>query len=84
MITDKYSRKIVGYAMADNIESENMIKALIMATSQRINPTIPTIHHSGRCLQYCRKEYESLTRKNNIRLSMTENGDPMKMPWQKE
>jgi len=76
MITDKYSRKIVGYAVADNMETESMIEALKMAAVQRINPMRQTIHHSDRGLQYCSKEYELLTCKNNIRLSMTENGDP--------
>ena len=76
MITDKYSRKIVGYAVADNMETESMIEALKMAAVQRINPMIQTIHHSDRGLQYCSKEYELLSCKNSIRLSMTENGDP--------
>lgn len=76
MITDAYSRKIVGYAVADNMETESMIEALKMATSKRLYPSIETIHHSDRGLQYCSKDYEVMTRKNNIRLSMTENGDP--------
>ena len=76
MITDAYSRKIVGYAVADNMETESMIEALKMATNQRKNKSLPTIHHSDRGLQYCSKEYSLLCRKNNIRLSMTENGDP--------
>ncbi len=66
----------MGYAVADNMETESMIEALKMAAVQRINPMIQTIHHSDRGLQYCSKEYELLTCKNNIRLSMTENGDP--------
>ena len=53
-----------------------MIKALNMAIAQRENPLVSTIHHSDRGLQYCSKEYASMTAKNNIRLSMTENGDP--------
>jgi len=76
MITDAYSRKIVGYAVDDNMETESMIKALEMATANKSNARIETIHHSDRGLQYCSKEYELLTRKNNIKLSMTENGDP--------
>lgn len=76
MITDKFSRKIVGYAVADNMETENMIKALKMAVSQKINPTLQTIHHSDRGVQYCSSEYDLLTKENNILLSMTENGDP--------
>jgi transposase InsO family protein len=76
MITDAYSRKIVGYAVADNMETESMIEALKMAAINRKNKNRSTIHHSDRGLQYCSKEYVLLTSQNNIRLSMTENGDP--------
>ena len=76
MITDAYSRKIVGYAVADNMETESMIGALKMAVRQRRPTPTKTIHHSDRGVQYCSKEYGLLTQKNNIRLSMTENGDP--------
>lgn len=76
MITDAYSRKIMGYAVEDNMETESMIEALKMAVTQRNNPSMATIHHSDRGLQYCSKEYVLMTAKNNIQLSMTENGDP--------
>lgn len=76
MITDAYSRKIMGYAVADNMETESMITALKMATSNKQHSDMPTIHHSDRGLQYCSRDYEILTTKNNIRLSMTENSDP--------
>ena len=76
MITDMYSRKIVGYAVEDTMETEKMIQALKMAIAQRDNCFIPTIHHSDRGMQYCSKEYEILTLENKILLSMTENGDP--------
>lgn len=76
MITDAYSRRIMGYAIADNMETESMIKALKMALGERKNPLMPTIHHSDRGLQYCSKEYMQTTSENNIKLSMTENGDP--------
>lgn len=76
MITDAFSRKIVGYAVGDNMATETMIKALKMAIDQRKCSLRQTIHHSDRGMQYCSKEYELLTRKNNIVLSMTENGDP--------
>lgn len=77
MITDAYSRKIVGYTVSDDMETESMIGALKMAIAQRAdnNPS-PTIHHSDRGVQYCSKEYESVTMENKIVLSMTENGDP--------
>jgi transposase InsO family protein len=76
MITDAFSRKIVGYAVDHTMETESMIKALKMATSERINMQVQTIHHSDRGLQYCSKEYVEMTSENNIRLSMTENSDP--------
>lgn len=76
MITDVYSRKIVGYAVADNMETENMINALKMATINKTHRHVSTIHHSDRGLQYCSQEYERLTANNNIQLSMTENSDP--------
>ena len=76
MITDAYSRKIVGYAVADNMETESMIEALKMAIVNRKKKNSSTIHHSDRGLQYCSKEYVLMTSQNNIRLSMTENGDP--------
>lgn len=76
MITDAYSRKIMGYAVGDNMETESMIEALKMAVTERKNPLVSTIHHSDRGMQYCSKEYALMTAKNNIKLSMTENGDP--------
>ena len=76
MITDAFSRRIMGYAVEENMETESMIEALKMAINQRQNPLTSTIHHSDRGLQYCSKEYVNAAEKNNIRLSMTENGDP--------
>src|SRR6185369_12033636 len=76
MITDAYSRKIVGYAVDDNMETSSMIKALKQAVKQKSNTGQSTIHHSDRGLQYCSQEYGILTSENNIRLSMTENSDP--------
>lgn len=76
MITDAFSRKIVGYAIDDTMETRSMIEALNMAIQQRKRPHPFTIHHSDRGLQYCSKEYAAMTSKHNIRLSMSENGDP--------
>ena len=76
MVTDAYSRKIVGYALDSSMETECMIAALKMANGQRKRPTTMTIHHSDRGVQYCSKEYVLFAKTNNICLSMTENGDP--------
>lgn len=75
LITDKYSRAIVGFAIDDNMEAKNMIRAYQMAILLK-NSNIDTIHHSDRGLQYCSDEYVQLSNKHNIAISMTENGDP--------
>lgn len=76
MVTDVHSRKIMGYAIDDNMETKSMIGALEMAAAQRLYPEGGTIHHSDRGVQYCSKEYALFTAENGIKLSMTENGDP--------
>ena len=75
MVTDAYSRKIVGYAVADNMEAESMIGALRMALSQKRPLAVP-MHHSDRGTQYCCALYENLMKSNNCIISMTENSDP--------
>lgn len=76
LITDAYSKKIMGYAMADNMETNSMIEAYKMALKNKLYADIQTIHHSDRGLQYCSKEYIKLSIENHFLISMTENGDP--------
>lgn len=76
LVTDAYSRKIVGYAIADNMEAIHMKKAFQMAVSNRENKQQDLIHHSDRGLQYCSAEYVSIANQHQIKMSMTENGDP--------
>ncbi len=76
MITDAFSRKIVGYAIDDTMETESMIMALKMAVEDKNNESLNTIHHSDRGLQYCSREYMQLTANHGIKLSMTEKSDP--------
>lgn len=76
MVTDAFSRRIVGYAVADNMETAAMIRAFEMALGQRSHPEKPTIHHSDRGVQYCSKEYVSMSARHGVLLSMSENGDP--------
>jgi transposase InsO family protein len=75
MITDAYSRKIVGYNTSKTLGTEGTIEALKMAINNRVSKD-ELIHHSDRGLQYCSKEYVGLLEKNNIRISMTEQSDP--------
>lgn len=76
MITDGYSRKIMGYAIAENMDTESMKQAYEMALKERKYPYAELIHHSDRGLQYCSKEYVALSENNQVGISMTENGDP--------
>lgn len=76
MVTDAFSRKIMGYSIAQNMNTEEMKKAYDMAVSLRSYPNEPLIHHSDRGLQYCSSEYVKISSENNICISMTENGDP--------
>jgi putative transposase len=76
IVTDAYSKKIMGYYVADNMNTESSVKALNMAIKQRKNNEIPLIHHSDRGLQYCANDYQNTLNKNGILPSMTQNSDP--------
>ncbi len=75
MITDAYSRKIVGYNISKSLGSEAALQALQMAIKDR-KSSQELIHHSDRGLQYCSKEYVELLKRQKIRISMTEQSDP--------
>ena len=76
LITDAYSKKIVGYNVSNNLNTESSLIALRLAVKQRKNKKIPLIHHSDRGLQYCANEYQKILAKNKIKPSMTQNSDP--------
>lgn len=79
-VTDAYSRKIIGYHLANNLQTSETIQALKMAISnlsEESKDELQLIHHSDRGTQYCSNEYVKLLEANNIGISMTENGDPL-------
>ena len=76
LITDAYSKKIVGYNVSDNLNTESSLVALRLAIKERKNKEVPLIHHSDRGMQYCSNEYQKLLSKNDIQPSMTQNSDP--------
>lgn len=75
LITDAYSKKIMGYELLDNLRTEGPLKALESALKNR-KYTHELIHHSDRGLQYCSAEYINKLKENSVKISMTENGDP--------
>lgn len=76
LITDAYSRKIVGYNLRKDLSGEGCLTALEMAISNRKYHWQPLIHHSDRGVQYCSRLYVDMLTNNNIAISMTDNGDP--------
>ena len=75
LITDAYSRKIVGFCMNKDLSTDGPIEALEMALKARIGNE-PLIHHSDRGSQYCSDGYIALLRSANISISMTQSGNP--------
>jgi len=76
LVTDAYSKKIIGYHVADNLNTESSLIALQIAVKIRKDKALSLIHHSDRGLQYCADDYQSALNKNGIKCSMTNNGDP--------
>jgi len=75
LITDAFSRKIMGYAFRSDLSAKGCVDALEMALQNRTY-TAALIHHSDRGSQYCSRAYVDILLKNTIAISMTENGDP--------
>ena len=77
LVTDAYSRRIVGYCLYPTLQKEGTVAALHMALS-RLSPAIPNdlIHHSDRGRQYCCEAYISVLMGRKVMISMTEKGDP--------
>jgi transposase InsO family protein len=76
LVTDAYSKKIVGYHLDGTLEVNASLKALKRAVKNRSYPNNKLIHHSDRGLQYCSHIYQQTLTKNDIKCSMTESYDP--------
>jgi transposase InsO family protein len=76
LITDAYSKKIMGYEISENMKVSSGLKALRMAIKGRIYPGQSLIHHSDRGLQYCHPDYTKELENNSIQVSMTTKYDP--------
>ena len=75
LITDAYSKKIMGYELSENLKAESTLRALDMAVKNR-KYKHQLIHHSDRGLQYCSSLYTNKLKENGIKISMTEQYDP--------
>jgi len=77
LITDAYSRRIVGYCLYPTLQKEGPVAALKMALSPlSVTASECLIHHSDRGLQYCCEAYVSVLNERKVTISMTEKGDP--------
>lgn len=76
LITDAYSRKIVGFYLSKDLTANGPLQALKMALKANTN-IAGLIHHSDRGVQYCCDAYVKLLQDKKIKISMTENGDPL-------
>jgi len=74
LVTDAYSRKIVGWHVHESLQTEEVAQAMKMAlrarqTRQRL------VHHSDRGIQYCSTYYQALHQRHGITCSMTDGYD---------
>src|SRR5450755_29373 len=76
LVTDAYSRKIMGIGFRSDLLALGCLEALQMAYGNRSYGQHTLIHHSDRGCQYCCKEYVDLLNDQHIAISMTERGDP--------
>ncbi len=74
LVTDAFSRKIMGYKLSDNMNAENVVQALEMAVEKRTTSDV-LIHHSDRGLQYASETYQNKLKAEIILPSMTDGYD---------
>lgn len=75
IVTDAFSRKIVGYHLAPTLEAKGPIKALKIAMKQATS-TEDLVHHSDQGVQYCCSDYVDLLEEHGCTISMTSGGNP--------
>lgn len=76
LLSDAFSRKIVGYYLNENLSSKGPEEALLMALAQREDLKSNLIHHSDQGVQYCSYNYVSLLRSSDIKISMSKKASP--------
>ena len=82
LITDAYSRKIVGYDLSASLSHDGAVEAFKQADKDRRRIAIlsnrevrPLVHHSDRGIQYCCYGYTNLLSSKGVRISMTQDGN---------
>jgi len=80
LVTDSYSKRIMGWCLSPSLHAEATIKALNMAIRNVGCPLKGLIHHSDRGCQYCCEKYVNLLQDIGAEISMTQSGDPRDNP----
>ena len=80
LITDSYSRKVVGHHFSRRMDTQLCVMALEKALGNRSYPERSLMHHSDRGSQYCSEKYTNMLRLAKIIISMTQKGDPLENP----
>ena len=76
LVTDAYSKKVMGFKIDINMKVQLVKEALQMAVNNRIHKHINTIHHSDRGIQYCCPDFSEFAKLKQMTLSTTQNSTP--------
>jgi len=76
LVTDLYSKKVMGYKLDDNMKTAMVKDALLMALNNCEHNYSSIIHHSDRGIQYCCPDYSEFAESKGMILSTTEKYDP--------
>ena len=76
LVTDLYSKKIMGYCLSDNMKVPMVQEALKMALNNCVHKRKTIIHHSDRGIQYCCDKYANYAKNKGFIMSTTEKYDP--------
>jgi putative transposase len=76
LVTDAYSKQIMGHDLSNSLDVSGSLRALKMAVKKRKYKHNIVTHHSDRGLQYCSNEYQDLLKRSKMYCSMTESYDP--------
>ena len=75
VVLDKFSRRVIGWALGRTLEAKLAVAALRMAIDQR-KPAAGLVHHSDRGVQYASSEYTGLLKEHRAEISMSRRGNP--------
>lgn len=76
LVTDAYSKKVMGYKIDTNMKVQLVKDALQMAVNNRKHKHQNTIHHSDRGIQYCCPDFSEFAKSKQMTLSTTQNSSP--------